>query len=234
MSMWINTDLSGLWAFSPRQRIYTPIYTSTRDKKHNKLKQNICMSVGKTKRKRREERSMERWCRTSFPSVLTVNFRKCLWKSGGASLLLPMIWGLCLNPIFWQCQNHTVVRQWWRWFCFTSALVPEIYTVCSKIVFFVCMSYMETTEEIYFHRSWNICAVQLMQKHKPLFCLSPVSHMHGEISTQSHSRFSWTVKNADYFPEVWAVSYFCSLGKVLTKLVQFKFTQKAPISIMLF
>lgn len=146
--MWIDTVLlSGLWAFSPRQRIYTPIYTSTRDKKHNKLKQKICMSVGKTKRKRREERSMERWCHTSFPPVLTVNFRKCLWKSGGASLLLLMIWGLCLNPIFWR-QNHTVVRQQWRQFCFTSDLVPEIYTVCSKLFFFFfeCMSYMETTE----------------------------------------------------------------------------------------
>lgn len=133
--MWTDTVLSGLWAFSPRQRIYTPIYTSTRDKKQNKLKQKICMSVDKTKRKRREERSMERWCHTSFPPVLTVNFRKCLWKSGGASLLLPMIWGLCLNPIFW-CQNHTVVRQQWRQFCFTSDLVPEIYTVCSKLFFF--------------------------------------------------------------------------------------------------
>lgn len=200
--MWINTVLlSGLWAFSPRQRIYTPIYTSTRDKKHNKLKQKICMSVGKTKRKRREERSMERWCHTSFPPVLTVNFRKCLWKSGGASLLLPMIWGLCLNPIFWR-QNHTVVRQQWRQFCFTSDLVPEIYTVCSKLFFFFLSAchiwrllnkYIFTEVETFALCSWS-------KKNKPLFRLSSFSHMHGEISTQSQSRVFWIVKKCRLFP----------------------------------
>lgn len=201
--MWIDTVLlSGLWAFSPRQRIYTPIYTSTRDKKHNKLKQKICMSVGKTKRKRREERSMERWCHTSFPPVLTVNFRKCLWKSGGASLLLPMIWGLCLNPIFWR-QNHTVVRQQWRQFCFTSDLVPEIYTVCSKLFFFffwVHVIYGDYWINIFSQKLKHLYCAADPKKHKPLFRLSSFSHMHGEISTQSQSRIFWIVKKCRLFP----------------------------------
>ena len=38
-----------------------------------------------------------------------------------------------------------------------------------------------------------------------------------------------TVKNADYLPQIWVISYFLGQGKVLTKFAWFGLTQKPPI-----
>lgn len=38
-----------------------------------------------------------------------------------------------------------------------------------------------------------------------------------------------SVKNVDYLPEIWVISYFCGQRKILTKSVQFELIQKALI-----
>lgn len=183
---------------------------------------------------------MKRQGHASFLSVLTVNLRKSAVATSE----------LCVNSVFRQLQNCAMVRQEHRQRnC--VLLLPEIYTVSQPLTDVLNGSHIwKLLKKHISIEVKNLVPGSRLQKSKFYFCLLLISHTrrnfhmlskvfckpstarslatcyHGDRDPQEFRRI---LKIVDYLLQIWATSSFWDKQKVLTKCVEYEFTQKSPI-----